>query len=146
MHLTNLPQIASSLTLLIPYFAAAETGNTISAIFWGTLAGTSVLLHTTKRPYHLHGPGNCLPILYEVDQVVLYATGLRGLYDGWYGNVPTALVVPIFIAVVYHYLRYPFHRDLEFSLYSHATIHLMAALGGTAVIYARAFKNGQESS
>lgn len=146
MHLTNLPQVASSLTFLIPYFAAVETDNLISAVLWGTLATTSVLLHITKKPYHLHGPGNCLPYLYELDQIVLYATGARATYDGLYGNLPTAIMVPVFIWIVYHTLGYPFKRDVEFSIYSHTTIHLIGALGGTAVLYGRAFKNGQESS
>ena len=146
MYLTNLPQVASSLTFLIPYFVAVETENYISAAMWGSITCTSVLLHITKKPYHLYGPGNCVPYLFELDQILLYATGARATYDGLYGNPPIAVVVPVFIWIAYHTLGYPFKRDVEFSIYSHVTIHLLGAIGGAAVLYGRAFKNGQESS
>lgn len=149
MHPTNLPLVLSSLTILFPYLAAIETNNLWSAIPWGALTVTSTLVHLTKRPYHLYGPGNCIPWLYTADVVVLYIATTRATYDAWIaGSVSPllALVTIVYANVMFywgqHTGRFVYDKHLDMSILSHMTVHLLASFAATAAIYARAFKNG----
>jgi hypothetical protein len=152
MHITNIPLIFTSLTFLIPFYAAVDTHNTITMVCWGALTCTSTLLHTTKQPYHIHGPGNCIPWLYAVDVVTLYAAVLRAIVDGWYGGPMGTLITTMVIsyAGVLFYggqwkRRFVYDPSAEMSILSHASVHLMTSLAGAGVIYIRALKNGQQS-
>lgn len=92
MHITNIPTILSSLTFLLPFYAAVDTGNAITAFHWGALTTTSLLLHITKQPFHIHGHGNCIPILQLADTLVVYAVIVRAQIDGYYAG-PAGLLV-----------------------------------------------------
>ena len=153
MHLTNVPLILSSLCFLVPCFSAVDTGNTASAVAWGALTVTSTLLHATKQPFHLHGPGNCIPWLYTVDVATLYVATLRACYDAWIGGSvgPVLACVTVSYACLVFYggqrtKRFAFDPRLDMSILSHATMHCIAAWGATAAIYIRAFKNGHLQS
>jgi hypothetical protein len=149
MHSTSVPLILSSLSFLLPYFAAVETGNSASAAAWGTLAVTSTLVHITKEPFHIHGPGNVIPWLYAVDVVALYIATARGCYDAWMsGSVlpwiagTTVAYANVMFYAGQHTGRFVYDAHLDTSILSHLTTHLLAAWAGTAAIYSRAFKNG----
>ena len=147
MHLTNLPLIVTSLSFLLPYFAAHETNNPTSAFVWGTLTITSTLLHATKQPYHLYGPGNCIGWLYFVDTAALYAATARAVVDAWIaGSVSRwmALVTVLYAGTMFYggnlTSQFVYSPSVEMAILSHATVHLLAAWGGTAAIYARALR------
>lgn len=153
MHITNLPLVLSSLTFAIPYFAAIETQNYLTAGSWGALAVTSTLVHITKQPYHLHGPGNCIPWLYAMDVAVLYNTVFRSLIDGYYGGLigffmSTAVITyaGVLFYVGKHLDKFVFDKSVDMAILSHVSVHLLSSFGGTGVIYLRAFKNGLETS
>jgi hypothetical protein len=151
MYLTSLPLVLSSLTFAIPYFAAVETDNLRTAICWGALACTSTFVHLTKRPYHLYGDGNCIPWLYTLDVAVLYVAVVRALIDGWYGGwlgIFMSVSIISYAAVVFYTggRRFVYDTQLDMSILSHLSVHLLASFGGTGVIYMRAFKNGHELS
>ena len=153
MHLANVPFLLTSLSFLVPWSAARDTGNTLSATTWGTLTVTSILLHATKEPYHLHGPGNCVGWILIVDTAALYAATARAIADAWVGGSVgpfMAAITVLYAGVMFYggYMldRFAFDRYADMSILSHATIHLLAAWGGTAAIYIRAFKNGHPSS
>jgi hypothetical protein len=149
MHITNLPLVLTSLTFLLPFYAAVETRNTITMVCWGALTCTSTLLHITKQPYHIHGPGNCIPWLYAMDLAALYVAVVRALTDGWYGG-PTGFFMSTLIvsyAGGMFYIgqwqrRFVYDPYLDMSILSHATVHLLSSIGGAGVIYLRALKNG----
>jgi len=148
MYLTSLPLVLSSLTFALPYFAAVDTGNALTAACWGALAVTSTAVHLTKRPYHLFGSDNCIPWLYTLDVVVLYVAVVRALIDGWYGGwvgffMSSSIIS--YAAVMFYTGRQKFVYDthLDMSILSHFSVHLLSSFGGTGVIYLRAFKNGQ---
>jgi hypothetical protein len=153
MHITNLPLVLSSLTFILPYFAAIETGNYYSAIPWGALTCTSTLVHITKRPYHIYGSGNCIPCLYIVDVYVLYVVILRALIDGWIAGMVGMFMsgtVVCYAGCLFYFGqsfgKFVFSKDPEMAILSHASVHLLASFGGIGVIYMRAFKNGLENS
>lgn len=153
MHPTNIPLVLSSLTFLFPFFAAVETQNVWTAVPWGALAITSTLVHLTKCPYHIYGPGNCIPWLYTLDVGVLYIATLRAVYDSWIaGSVaPFLATIAVLYANVMFYVgqytkRFVYDTHLDMSILSHVTVHLLASFGTTATIYIRAFKNGQSIS
>lgn len=153
MHPTSIPLVLSSLSFAVPYFAAIETGAPWSGIPWAALMVTSVFVHLTKRPYHLHGPGNCIPWLYAADIVMLHVATARGTYDAWFaGSISLFLTcIAILYANLIFYVgesakRFVYDQHLDLSILSHVTVHLLAASSATAVIYARAFKNGQSLS
>jgi hypothetical protein len=153
MHVTNLPLVLTSLSFLIPLYAAVETQNVPTTVCWSALTCTSVLLHITKRPYHLHGPGNCIPVLYAMDMTVVYIAMGRALMDGW-GGGPAGLlassIVIAYAAIVFLggqcWNTFVYSRVPEFSILSHASVHLLSSVGGAGVIYLRALKNGHETS
>lgn len=144
MHLTNLPLVLTSFSFLVPYFAAHETNNPTSAFVWGTLTITSVLLHTTKQPYHLYGPGNCIGWVLALDTVALYSATARAVVDAWVaGSVSRWMAVATVLyagTMFFSGPRLAYSPSVEMSTLSHATVHLLAAWGGTAVIYARALR------
>ncbi len=149
MHITNIPLVLTSLTFALPYFAAIETGNYYSAIPWGALTCTSTLVHITKQPYHIHGPGNCVPWLYVMDVFTLYAAVARALIDGWYGGAIGFFMSTTVIgyAACMFYIgdsmkRFVFDKRVDMAILSHATVHLLSSFGGVGVLYLRAFKNG----
>lgn len=147
MHITNIPTILSSLTFLLPFYAAVDTGNATSAFYWGVLTTTSVLLHSTKRPFHLHGDGNCIPVLQLADSVAVYAILVRSQMDGYYAG-PIGLVISVGVvvwgAIIFHIGRmlsmFAFDRRPDISIVSHVSLHLLASFGGVGVIYLRALK------
>lgn len=150
MYLSNVPLILSSLTFAMPYYAAFDTGNILTAACWCLLTTTSTLVHATKRPFHIYGHGNCIPTLYTADVVALNICALRAIMDGWAGGpiglLMTAIVLS-YAAIVFYGGRYfgafvydrsqPVHAML-----GHVSVHLLSAIGCTGVIYLRAFKNG----
>ena len=151
MHPTNLPLVLSSLTFALPYFAAIDTGNTITAVCWCALTCTSTLVHLTKQPFHIHGPGNCIPWLYTLDVAVLYAAVVRALIDGWCGGwvgflMSTSIISYAGVMFYTGRQRFVYDTHLDMSILSHFSVHLLSSMGGTGVIYLRAFKNGQELS
>lgn len=153
MHVTNLPLVLTSLSFLIPLYAAIETQNVTTTVCWTALTGTSVLLHITKRPYHLHGPGNCIPVLYAMDMTAVVIAMGRALVDGWtagpIGFLVSSLVILYAIVVFLGgqcWDTFVYSRIPEFGILSHASVHLLASLGGAGVIYLRALKNGLETS
>lgn len=153
VHLTNIPLVLSSLTFVIPYFAAIETHNPYSAVCWGALTCTSTFVHITKRPHHIYGPGNCIPCLYAMDILALYFAVIRALVDGYFGGIVgllmscTIVTYAGFVFYVGRYLdKFVFDKYVDMSILSHVSVHLLASFGGTAVIYLRAFKNGLENS
>lgn len=153
MHITNIPTILSSLTFLLPFYAAVDTGNAITAFHWGALTTTSLLLHITKQPFHIHGHGNCIPILQLADTLVVYAVIVRAQIDGYYAG-PAGLLVSMGVvfwgAIVFHIGRalgmFAFDPRGDISILSHVSLHLLASFGGSGVIYLRALKNGLEKS
>jgi hypothetical protein len=147
MHPTNLPLMFTSLSFLLPYFAAHETNNPTSAFVWGTLTVTSTLVHTTKQPYHLYGPGNCIGWLYAVDTLALYAATARAVVDAWAAGPVSRWMAGLTIlyasAMFYggHAIsQFVYSPSVEMAILSHATTHLLAAWGGTTVLYARALR------
>lgn len=153
MHITNIPLILSSLTFVLPYFAAIETHNYSTALCWGALSCTSTLVHITKQPYHIHGPGNCIPFLYITDVFVLYSVITRALIDGWYGGIVGMFMsgtVVCYAGCLFYFGqsfgKFVFSKDPEMAILSHVSVHLLASFGGIGVIYMRAFKNGLENS
>ena len=151
MHVTNIPLILSSFTFLLPYLAAIETCNYSSAICWGALLCTSSLVHITKRPFHIHGNGNCIPVLYIADVFALYVVLLRSIIDGWYAGIFGICmngIVVIYSAYLFYvgqsFSKFVFSKDVEISIVSHISLHLLSSFGGIGVIYMRAFKNGRE--
>jgi hypothetical protein len=149
MHITSLPLVFSSLTFLIPYFAAIETGNYITAVCMGALTTTSTILHITKRPYHIHGRGNCFPGLLMLDTLVLNISGIRSLVDGWNGGLPgiCMTIITLSYAMFMFYLgeyygKFVYDKYLDMSILSHMSVHLLASIGNTGIIYLRALKNG----
>jgi hypothetical protein len=149
MYITNIPTVLSSLTFLLPFYAAVDTGNAITAFCWGALATTSVLLHTTKRPYHIHGDGNCIPALQFADTIAVYVAIVRAQIDGYYAG-PAGLFVSIGIVlwgtILFHIGRplgmFAFDRRADIAIVSHVSLHLLSSFGGSGVIYLRALKNG----
>lgn len=153
MHPTNLPLVATSLTFLIPFYAAIETNNTVTAVCWGALTCTSLLLHITKQPYHIHGPGNCIPWIYAMDVVALYAAVMRALTDGWYGGSVgflTATMIVCYAGGVFYIgqwqRRFVYDPYVDMAILSHVSVHLLSSIGGAGVIYLRALKNGLGNS
>jgi hypothetical protein len=150
MHITNIPLIVSSLCFLFPFYAAVETQNVWSAVGWGALTCTSTLLHITKQPYHIHGPGNCIPWLYSLDVTVLYAASARAVLDGWMGGpvgfTMAVVVVAYAMTMFYTGKRFVYDTHLDLSIVSHMSVHMLAAIGATAVLYLRALKNGLPDS
>lgn len=153
MYITNIPTILSSLTFLLPFYAAVDTGNAITAFYWGALTTTSLLLHITKKPYHLYGVNNCIPALQLADTLALYAIIVRSQLDG-YAAGPMGLIVSIGVVVwgtiMFHIGRalgmFAFDRRADISIVSHVSLHLLASFGGSGVIYLRALKNGLGNS
>lgn len=147
MHLTNLPLIGTSLLFLMPFYAAVDTQNDLSVLTWGALTCTSTFVHITKRPFHIHGPGNVIPWLYALDVSALYAVAFRCMVDGWHGGplgvAMTGLVIGC--AVVFFHTQHQFVHDprADVSILYHATTHALTALGGVGLMYLRAFKNGR---
>jgi hypothetical protein len=153
MHITNVPLILTSLTFLIPFYAAIETQNTETTVCWGALTCTSLLLHTTKQPYHIHGPGNCIPWIYAMDVVALYVAVIRALTDGWYAGPMgffTASIIVAYAGIVFYVgqwqRRFVYDPYVDMSIFSHASVHLLSSIGGAGVIYLRALKNGLGNS
>jgi hypothetical protein len=152
MHITNIPLVFTSLTFLIPFYAAIDTQNTITTVCWGVLTCTSTLVHITKQPYHIHGPGNCIPWLYAVDVVAVYVAVLRAIVDGLYGGPMGTVIMALIISyagVIFYggqwKRKFVYDPSVEVSILSHASIHLLTSLAGTGVIYIRALKNGHQS-
>jgi hypothetical protein len=152
MHVTNIPLILSSITFILPYFAAIDTDNYSSAVLWGALTCTSTLVHITKRPYHIHGDGNCIPFLYRADVFVLYSVLLRAIIDSWYGGIIGIIMVGIVIfysGFLFYFgksfNKFVFSKDPETSILSHASVHLVASFGGVSVLYMRALKTDLKS-
>jgi hypothetical protein len=153
MHITNIPTILSSLTFLLPFYAAVDTGNVITAFHWGALTTTSVILHITKQPYHIHGPGNCIPYIYAMDAVALYAAVIRALTDGWYGGAIgflTSAMIVCYAGGIFYIgqlqRRFVYDPYVDMSILSHVSVHLLSSIGGAGVIYLRALKNGLGNS
>lgn len=153
MYITNLPTIFSSLTLLLPFYAAVDTNNPATAFCWGALTTTSVFLHITKKPFHLYGHGNCIPVLLYIDMFTVYVTLIRALIDGYFAGlmgITISLGVIAWGGIVFHFGRitdrFAFDRRADISILSHVSLHLLASFGGTGVIYLRALKNGLETS
>ena len=153
MHLTNIPTILSSLTFLLPFYASVDTRNVISAFGWGALTTTSLFLHITKKPVHIYGHGNCIPILEQIDLGMVYAIIIRSQIDGYYAG-PIGLFVSMGVVVwgtiVFHIGRmmgmFVYDPRADISILSHVSLHLLASFGGAGVIYLRALKNGLEKS
>jgi hypothetical protein len=149
MHITSIPLVLSSLSFACPYFVAISTGNIYSAVAWGCLTTTSTLVHITKKPYHLHGPGNCIGWLYSLDVVALYLCVVRSLIDGWAGG-PIAFgmaLTTIGYAGLMFYAgqrldKFVYDSHLDMSILSHFTVHLLSSFGGVGVLSLRALKNG----
>jgi hypothetical protein len=151
MYITSVPLVVSSLCFLLPFYAAVETQNLWSAIGWGVLTGTSTMLHITKRPYHIYGPGNCIPWLYTLDTIVLYGASTRAVLDGYYGGpvgVAMAVIVVAYAMVMFYTgnQRFAFDPRVDMSIVSHMSVHLLASIGATGVLYLKALKNGQQIS
>ena len=149
MHPTSLPLVLTSLSFLIPLYAAVDTQNRPTSVCWTALTCTSLLLHITKRPYHIHGPGNCIPALYVMDVTAVGTAMTRAVMDGWYGGpvgVVASLIVIAYAALVFlagdRWQTFAYSRIPEFAILSHASVHLLASIGSTGVIYLRALKNG----
>lgn len=153
MHITNLPLIMTSLSFLLPFYAAIDTQNTYSTLCWGALTCTSTLVHITKQPYHIHGPGNVIPWLYAMDVAALYVAVVRALMDGWAGGAAGFFMsssIISYAAVMFYvgqrWKRFVYDTHLDMAILSHATVHLLSSFGGAGVIYLRAFKNGLPNS
>jgi hypothetical protein len=148
MHITNVPLILSSLTFALPYFAAIEMNNIPTAVCWGALTCMSTLVHVTKQPYHIHGPGNCIRWLYVLDCAALYACALRSVMDGYAAGpagVGIAIIVLGYAAIVFyggsHHNTFVYDRTRpDMAILIHASTHLLSAVGCTGVVYMRAFK------
>ncbi len=154
MYVTNIPLILTSLTMAMPYYAAMTKENYWTAACWGTLTTTSTLLHITKRPFHIYGPNNVIPWLYTLDILALYTCAVRSVVDGWrtgpFGLLLAALVLG-YSALIFHggraYQRFVYDtRNLDVAIVTHMSVHLVSALGGTALLYVQAFKNGEQNS
>ena len=149
MHITNIPLILSSLSFACPYFVAVSTGNMYSAFAWGCLTCTSTLVHSTKQPFHLYGPGNCIGWLYALDVGALYLCVVRSLIDGWAGG-PTAFAMALttigYAGVMFYggqrLGKFVYDTYLDMSILSHFTVHLLSSFGGVGVLCLRALKNG----
>ena len=153
MHITNIPTVLSSLTFLLPFYAAVETQNAITAFCWGALTTTSVVLHVTKKPFHLHGHGNCIPAIADMDTVAVYMAVVRALMDGYYaGPIGFSISSGVLLwgLIVFHIGRlggmFVFDPRADMSILSHVSLHLLSSFGGTGVIYLRSLKNGLEPS
>lgn len=145
MHITNIPLVASSLTFLLPYYTAVSYKNYYSAVAWGSLACTSTLLHTTKRPFHIYGHGNCIPWLYNLDVLALYACIIRSVIDsshiGLMGYAITSIVVGYAGLLFYggkESNRFVYDKHLDMSILSHLSTHLISSIGGVCIISLRA--------
>lgn len=132
---------------LAPWRVALEVGNPVSAACWGTLAMTSVFVHLTKQPYHLHGEGNCIPYFFWIDQIAGAAANIRVLMDGYstdsFGMFMAILAVS-YNAIIFWIGKYfdnmVYDRRYEVSVPIHVGIHMFGAMGGTATVLYRAFK------
>lgn len=148
MYLANLPFVASSLTFLIPFYAAIEVNNKITALCWISLTGTSLALHITKKPFYIYGRGNCIPWLETLDTLVVNISVIRSIIDGWRGG-PAGIAIVTFILSYSYFMFYignklnRFAFDINFykSTASHLSIHLLSSLGGTSIIYLGAINN-----
>lgn len=154
MHWTSLPLVVTSLSMAMPYFAAVETGNVITAVCWGVLTTTSTLLHLTKRPFHVYGYNNTIPWLFIADFLALKACAARAVVDGFVagpmGLLMTSIVLSYASIIFYGgQLFKKFVHDSknpDIAIVTHMSVHLIAALGSTGLVYLRAFKNGQQLS
>jgi hypothetical protein len=151
MHPSSLPLVLSSLSFVFPYALAYEYENYASAFAWGFLTTTSTLVHITKRPFHLYGPGNCIPWLYSLDVLALYICVARALIDGFYGGfigMSMAVSVISYAGIIFYtghaYRTFVYDSNVLFALLSHLSVHLLASFGAVGVICLRhlALKNG----
>jgi hypothetical protein len=57
-------------------------------------------------------------------------------------------IVVIYSAYLFYvgqsFSKFVFSKDVEISIVSHISLHLLSSFGGIGVIYMRAFKNGRE--
>lgn len=146
MHITNLPLVFTSMMMMVPYFTAVSVENYWTAGCWGALTTSSILVHMTKIPYHIHGPGNAVPWLEKLDNLFIYMSAARALMDGWYGGpiaFTMSVVVLSYASLVFHagqyYNTFVFERTPHIYITFHGSVHLLSAMGGTAVILLRAF-------
>jgi hypothetical protein len=153
MDITNIPTVLSSLTFLLPFYAAVDTQNAITAFCWGALTTTSILLHVTKRPFHLHGHENCIPALLTMDTLAVYIASVRAMVDGYYaGPIGFSISSGVLLwgTIMFHIGRlggmFVFDPRADISILSHVSLHLLSSFGGTGVIYLRSLKNGLETS
>ena len=148
MHITNVPLILSSLTFALPYFAAVEVDNITTAVCWGALTCMSTLVHITKQPYHLHGQGNCIPVLYFLDCTALYICAVRAVMDGYAAGPAGAMIAAIvlgYAAVVFYggsyHNTFVYDRTRpDMSILIHVSTHLLSSVGCTGLVYLRALK------
>ncbi len=149
MYWINLPLILSSFTFAIPCVVAFELQNVSSAICWGSLAVTSSLVHATKKPYHLHGPNNCIPWLYAMDIIVLYCVAIQSMIDGWQSG-PIGLFLSTSVigysAILFYggkaYKKFVYDTSIETQILSHLSTHLLSSFGGCAVLLLRSYCKG----
>jgi hypothetical protein len=144
MHITNLPLVGSSLTFLLPYYLAISYENYISATAWGALTCTSTLVHITKQPFHLYGPGNCIPWLYTLDLFVLYGCIGRSIIDAWYGGplgIGIALSFIFYAGTAFYYgensKRFVYDKRVHISILSHMSVHIVTTLSAIGVLTLR---------
>jgi hypothetical protein len=153
MHVTNIPTVLSSLTFLLPFYAAVDTQNAITAFCWGALTTTSLCVHITKRPFHLHGHGNCIPAILTMDTIAVYVALVRAMVDGYYAGpigLSIASGVVLWATIVFYVGQlggmFAFDPRADMSILSHVSLHLLSSFGATGVIYLRSLKNGLETS
>lgn len=154
MYITNVPLILTSLAMSMPYFVGMSLGNYWTAACWGVLTTTSTLVHLTKRPFHLYGDKNVIPWLYAIDVLALNTCAARAIVDGWqsgpFGLLLTAIVLGYSALIfyggrAYQLFVYDIHNPIV-AIVTHMSVHIVSALGGTALLYVQAFKNGERNS
>ena len=151
MYATSVPLVITSLGFLIPSYVAYFQQNYLTSAAYGFLSTTSTLVHTTKEPFHIYGPGNCNAFLLFLDIFAVALCGIRIAIDGWTaGSIAfaIALLVILFTNVIFYVGQYyetlVYDRRIEVSLPSHLTVHIVGIVGTLIVLWMReaALKNG----
>jgi hypothetical protein len=151
MHITSVPLVITSLSYLIPSYIAYFQQNYLTSAAYGFLSTTSTLVHATKEPFYIYGPGNCNESLLFLDIFAVALCGIRILMDAWSvrtGVFLFALFMILYTIVIFrvghHYETFVYDERIEISLPSHIINHVTTIIGSIIVLSMRedALKNG----
>lgn len=129
MHISNIPLVFTSVFVLtLPYFYGLQSNNLPIGLAWGGLSVSSIFLHSTKRPFHIYGHTNCIPIFFWMDQVCIYASLIANIYNASFLDIYDQLICFSAIAsigMIFFYGRYTNTLSYDRRWYIHVPSHMM---------------------